>query len=107
MAHSQSLDWSEVVDQQPDLPPEWDAVLTEIARQPENVRAMWRYALVLMMIDDEKARIVATQRDGETFYVLVQTRDGERFSVVRPPMSEEVEQLLLEQIREIATEAQG
>lgn len=37
------------------LPPEFDPLLAELAEQPEHVREMFRYALVLVMVDDEKA----------------------------------------------------
>lgn len=40
------------------LPPEFAPLLDEVASAPENVRAMWKYAIVLMMIDDEKARVL-------------------------------------------------
>lgn len=44
-----------------DLPREFDSLPAELAEQPEPVRAIWRYALVLMMIDDEKARVIGTR----------------------------------------------
>ena len=90
-----------------DLPPEFQPLLAELAAAPEDVRAMWRYAIVLMMIDDEKARVVRTQGDGEHFFLFVQTLNGEQFEIERPPMSEEMERLLLEQIRAIVEEETG
>lgn len=86
------------------LPAEFDELLELVVAQPEHVRAMWRYALVLMMIDDEKARVVETHRDGETLHLIVQTVAGERFGILRPEMSEETEHLLLEQVRQIVEE---
>lgn len=88
----------------PDLPPEFEPILSELAAAPGNVRAMWKYAMVLMMIDDEKARVVAARREGATQFLIVQTIAGDRFEIERPEMSEETEQMLLEQIREIASE---
>jgi len=87
------------------FPPEFDALLQAVGFAPAPVQAMWRYALVLMMIEDEKAYIAEAHQDGDTLHVIVQTRDGERFEVVRPEMSEETEQSLLDQIRELAGEA--
>lgn len=89
------------VDQDAALPAEYHSILEQVADQPANTRTMWRYALVLLMIHDEKARFVETRLDGETLHLAVETLDGKRFSITRPPMSEEAEQILLEQIREL------
>lgn len=89
------------VDENAPLPAEFHAVLEKIDDEPTNVRMMWRYAMVLLMVHDEKARFVETYQDGEMLRLIVQTTDGSRFASVRPPMSEETEQLLLEQAREI------
>lgn len=62
---------------------------------------MWRYALVLMMIDDERARVIESHQDGEVWRFRIQTRAGDIFEVIRPEMSEQTERQLLEQIREI------
>lgn len=87
-----------------ELPTEFQPLLDELAAEPESVREMWHYAMVLMMIDDEKARVVKSQQDGELLQLVVRTNAGEEFSIVRPAMSQETEQLLLEQIREIVEE---
>lgn len=87
------------------LPPEFAKVLVAVQAEPEHVRATWRYALVLLMIDEERARITEMRQDGETLHLVLQTWDGVRFAAVRPPISEETEQLLLEQIREIRSDA--
>lgn len=84
----------------PNLPPEFDVLLQIVTVQPEPVRAMWKYALVLVMIDDEKAHVVGAHQDGDTLHLIVQTVAGDRFEVERPRISEEVEQMLLEQIRQ-------
>lgn len=81
------------------LPPEFQPLLDELADTPENVKAMWRYAIALLLIDDEKARILETREEGDTQHLTVETISGDRFEVVRPPMSEAVEQELLEQLR--------
>lgn len=88
-------------------PPEFDSLLDTLAEQPEHVREMWQYAMVLMMIDDEKARVIETHQDGDRLHLVVQTVAGERFSVMRPPMSEELERQLLEQIRKIVSDESG
>lgn len=38
-----------------DLPPELQQAADQLAEQPPAVREMFRYAIVLAMIDDEKA----------------------------------------------------
>jgi hypothetical protein len=92
------------VDQEAKLPAEYEAILKKIADGSEDVRTMWRYAVVLLMVHDEKARFVETRQDGDTLHFVIETIQGERFSVVRPPMAEEAEQLLLEQVREIVAQ---
>ena len=50
-----------------DLPPELQHVADLLSEQPPEVRDLFRFALVLAMIDDEKARIISTrveERDG-------------------------------------------
>lgn len=91
----------------PNRTPEFDSLLAEPANAPENVRAMWKYALVLLMIDDEKARITANETvDGQEF-LTIRTNAGGVFQIERPAMSEATEKLLLEQVREIVTEDLG
>ena len=46
---------------QPDLPPELQYVAELLDQQPSAVRELFRYALVLAMIDDEKARVIGTR----------------------------------------------
>lgn len=89
---------------QNDLPAEFDSFLAALADQPENVRAMFRYALVLMMIDDEKARVMGTRNEDGYELIAVRTLAGEEFEIERPAMSEETERILLEQIREIVAD---
>jgi hypothetical protein len=43
-----------------DLPPEFDPLLAELADQPEPFRVMWRYGLVLMIIEGKTAPSIGT-----------------------------------------------
>ncbi len=87
-----------------DLPQEYESLLEDLAAAPDNVRAMWKYALVLMMIDDEKARVIATEKvEGEEL-LTVHTNAGDFFKIARPVMSEATEKLLMQQVREIVAE---
>lgn len=87
-----------------ELPPEFEPVLQHLKSQPESVREIFHYAIVLMMMDDEKARVLETQEENGKTVWIVQTIAGDKFAVVRPPISEELEQVLLQQIRQIVAE---
>lgn len=86
------------------LPPEFDSLLAELAEAPDNVRAMWKYALALMMIDDKKARVLGTRVEDGHELIAVRTIAGDEFEIARPAMSEDTETILLEQIREIVAD---
>lgn len=84
------------------LPPEFDSLLAELEHVPEHARALWRYAMVLLLLDDKHASVLDSfEEDGNTM-LLVQTTNGDEFWVVRPAMSEEAERELLAQVRKIA-----
>jgi hypothetical protein len=76
--------------------------LTELAFTPEHVQAIWRYAIALLLIDGEYVRVVESHQDGETLHLFLHSRDGDRFEVVRPPITEEAEKLLLQRVRYLA-----
>jgi hypothetical protein len=84
-----------------DLPPEFERLADLLSEQPAEVRDLFRYALVLAMIDDEKAHITGTRIDGDREYLSVQTIAGDVFGILRPPISEEVEAQLMAQVRAI------
>jgi hypothetical protein len=86
-----------------DLPPEFERLADLLSEQPAEVRDLFRYVLVLAMIDDEKAHITGTRMDGDLEYLTVQTIVGEVFEIMRPLISEEVEAQLMEQLRAIIT----
>jgi hypothetical protein len=89
------------------LPRESAPLLAALVEQPAHVREMWRYALVLMMIDDEKATAVETRGEDGRTWLTVRTLAGDEFQVVRPQISEDIERKLLEQVRRIVEEAGG
>ena len=60
------------------LPPEFQPFLDELADTPENVKTMWRYAIVLAMIDDEKARVVGTREVDGRVLLSIRTGGGRR-----------------------------
>jgi hypothetical protein len=81
------------------VPVNFEALLAALACPPANVVEVWRYAITMMLVGDEGAHIIATREQDEILFVTVETDTGERFEVVRPPMSDETEQVLFEEIR--------
>lgn len=91
-----------------EYPPEFKSVLATLVGQPQAVIEMWTYALAMIMIDEGKARVIGTNRDGEHLHLVIQPDAGEMFEVVRPQMSESLEREFLKQVRRIvAQEAKG
>lgn len=84
-----------------DLPTEFEPLLKLLQAQPQSVRELFQFAIVLMMIDDEKARLIGTSaEDGKTHW-QIRTILGDEFRIVKPDVSEETEQMLLQQVRQI------
>ena len=90
-----------------DLPPEIQHVADLIGKQGPEVRELFRYALVLAMIGDEKARVIGTRVEEEREWLTVETVAGEVFEIARPPIWEEVDAQLMEQVRAIVEEDSG
>ncbi len=53
-----------------ELPPEFERLANLISEQPPDVRDLFRYALVLAMIDDEKAHVTSTRIEGDLSELL-------------------------------------
>lgn len=87
-----------------ELPTEFDALLDELASQPESVRELWRYAMALVLIDDEKARVIGSMQDGDEKFLRLRLLDGREFWVKQPQLSEDVERMMLQTLRRIADE---
>ncbi len=90
-----------------DLPPEFERLANFISKQPPHVRDLFRYALVLAMIDDEKARVIGTRTQEEREWLTVETVEGEVFEINRPPISDEVEAELINHVRVNIAEHSG
>lgn len=86
------------------LPPEFDALMDELASQPEPVRELWRYAMALVLIDNENARVVGSMQNGDGKFLCLRLLDGREFWVKQPALSEDVEQMMLHTLRQIADE---
>jgi hypothetical protein len=70
-----------------DLPPEFERVADLLSEQPLEVRDLFRYALMLAMIDDEKARIIGTRVEDREWLTL-ETVAGDVFEIARLTISE-------------------
>jgi hypothetical protein len=66
-----------------DLPPEIEQVAELLSQQRPEVRDLFRYALVLAMIDDEKARVIRTRVGEEREWLTVETVAGDVFEIAR------------------------
>ena len=84
-----------------ELRPEIEQVADLLGKQRPEVRDLFRYALVLAMIDDEKARITNSRVEGNREYATVKTIAGDVFEIMRPEISEEIESQLMRQVRAI------
>lgn len=80
------------------LPSEFQPLLHELASASENDRAMLRYALVLMVIDDEKARVTGTRVKNRREFVAVRTIAGDEVEIGGRVISGALEGMWLEQI---------
>jgi hypothetical protein len=83
------------------LPPEIEEVADILSKQRPEVRDLFRYALVLAMIDDEKAWVTGTRVGEERELLTVKTVAGDVFEIERPPISEELEAVLMREVRAI------
>jgi len=86
------------------LPPEFEPLLAALGAERLEVRAMFRNALVLMMIDDEKAFQLGSRVEDGHENVRVRTVAGDEFEIEPPNLSEEKDRLLLHQIRGIVAD---
>ena len=78
-----------------DLPPEIEQVADLLGKQCPEVRDLFRFALVMAMIDDEKAWLTGRRIEGEREYLTVRTIAGDVFEIMRPPISEKVDAELM------------
>ncbi len=81
------------------LPPEFQQIADLIAQQVPKVRDLFRYALVLAMLADEKARVIGTREENGQEWLAVRTIGGYVFELPRPALSEQEEAELMEVMR--------
>ena len=90
-----------------DLPPELQHVAELLSKQRPEVRDLFRYALMLAMIDDEKAHVIGTRKKNGQEWLTIKTLAGDVFEIIRPPISEKVEAELMRQVRAIIADEEG
>ncbi len=68
------------------------------------MRDLFRYCLILALIDDEKARVIGTWVEDGQEWLTIETVAGDVFEILQPPISEEVEAQLIRHVRAIIAE---
>lgn len=86
------------------LPAEFQAIADAVDAESPQLREMFHYALALVMIDDEQARIIGMRMDGEKEYITLEIIGGERFEIVRPSISSELQAELRARVQKIMDE---
>ena len=69
--------------------------------QPGSVQTIFRDCPSLMMVEAGKMKLVTTTPGDEGAVCTFETVAGDVFSIAKPPLSEEQEMKLIEQLREI------
>lgn len=85
----------------PNLPPNLQDLARLLDDQPEDVQELFRYALVMLMIEDNKARIIETENVDNLEYLTVETSAGEVFEILKPQVSEDLLAMLRALARQI------
>jgi hypothetical protein len=87
-----------------ELPPELQRVADLLSEQPPQVRDLFRYLLVMSMVDEHKARIVGSRAMRGRHYLRIETKAGEVFGILRPPISMATELQMREEVKAIIEE---
>jgi hypothetical protein len=84
--------------------PKWQDVADLLSEQPPAVRDLFRYLLVMSMVDEHKARIVGARAMRGRHYLRIETSAGAVFQVLRPPISMATELGMREEVKAILEE---
>jgi hypothetical protein len=87
--------------------PDFSSLASLLDAQPEPVRGMFQYCLALAMVELGRGRLVGTVPGEAGPICTFETTRGEQFSLARPPMSEEQEARVIEDLRKILGNAQA
>ena len=86
------------------LPPELAQFAALVDAQPAHVQTTFRYCLCLAMVESGEAELVETTPGEDGAMVTFKSIAGDVFTVLKPPIDEDIEALLVEQLREILDE---
>jgi hypothetical protein len=81
-----------------DPSPEIERVADLLSNQRPEVRDLFCYALVLAMIDDEKARVLGRRAENGQEWLTIKTIACDLVKIMRPPISEEAEAQLMRRV---------
>jgi hypothetical protein len=83
------------------IPREFAPLIDAYALDSEQRIELWCYAIALLMIDEERVRLIGTREISGRTWVTLQIPNGEEFDLVKPALTEATERQLLEGVREI------
>lgn len=86
------------------LLPELELLARSIDGQGDDIRELFQYALVLLLIEDHRAEIVEGYSADGHAQLVVRTNTGELFSVVKPDVSAGEIGRIQEKVRESLAE---
>ncbi len=84
-----------------DSPPHLQHFANVLSEQPQTVRNLFCYLLVMSMVDQHGAKIVRALRMGGRHYLRIDTKAGEVFWMLRPPISMETELRMQQEVKAI------
>lgn len=88
------------------LPPEFTQFARLFDAQPSPVQVVFQYCFCLLMAEIGRMRLVEVLPGESGPICIFETAGGDRFSMVKPPISQELEADLIEELREILDEAE-
>lgn len=86
------------------MPPELAQFAAFLDAQPSHIQGIFQYCLCLLMVEAGKMRLVEIVPGEAGPLLTFETVAGDRFSIVKPPITQEVEAALIEQLRDILDE---
>jgi hypothetical protein len=87
-----------------ELPSDLQHVADLLSEQPPAVRDLFRYLLVMNMVDEHKARILGARAMRGRHYLRIETNVGDAFWTLRPPISIATELRMREEVKAVLEE---
>ena len=85
------------------LPPSLGLLSSIVNAQPPQVRELFQYALVQLLLENGKGEIIERKTIDAREHLFIRSSSGEVFSVVKPLVSDELLEKLKEMAREVVT----